>query len=230
MDIMFYIFKGQEPIDISSAIERLFEFPMPMVWVFVMGACLFLNLDYYLYDLSLTGQQIIVRCGNRRMWFLSKCIWNVLSTVLYFMMIGLTAFICTMILNGSISINTTQEIQQILMGNFELFAISAEQAVLLGLVSPFLTLAALNILQMTLCIFVKPIISFLCSVGLLVLSVYVSNGLVLGNGAMTIRTLAENGSNVTVAVSIMLSIMIILACVAVGTIVFKKTDIFPADD
>ena len=230
MDIMFYIFKGQEPIDISSAIERLFEFPMPMVWLFVMGACLFLNLDYYLYDLSLTGQQIIVRCGNRRMWFLSKCIWNVLSTVLYFMMIGLTAFICTLILNGSISINTTQEIQQIIMGNFELAGITAGQAILLGLVSPFLTLAALNILQMTLCIFVKPIISFLCSAGILVLSVYVSNGLVLGNGAMTIRTLAENGSNVTVAVSIMLSIMIILACVAVGTIVFKRTDIFPSDD
>ena len=60
MDIMFYIFKGQEPIDVSSAIERLFEFPMPMVWLFVMGACLFLNLDYYLYDLSLTGQQILL--------------------------------------------------------------------------------------------------------------------------------------------------------------------------
>lgn len=230
MDIMFYIFKGQEPIDISAAIERLFEFPMPMVWLFVMGACLFLNLDYFLYDLSLTGQQIIVRCGNRRMWFLSKCIWNILSTMLYFLLAVVTAFICTLLLKGSVSINTTQEIQQIIMGNFELAGITAGQAVLLGLVSPFLTLAALNILQMTLCIFIKPIISFLCSAGILVLSVYVSNGLVLGNGAMTIRTLAENRSNVAPATTITLAIMIIFACIAVGVMVFKRTDIFPADD
>lgn len=230
MDIMFYIFKGQEPIEISAALEQLFEFPMPMVWLFVMEACLLLNLDYYLYDLSLTGQQIIVRCGKRTMWFLSKCVWNLLSTVLYFCVTELTAFFCTLFLKGNISINTTLEIQQIIMGDFELARISAGQAVLIGIVSPFLTLAALNILQMTLCIFVKPIISFLCCTGMLVFSVYVSNSFILGNGAMAIRLLEENGSGVAPAITIALAIIGIFACMVVGTMVFKKTDIFLADE
>lgn len=230
MDVMFYIFKGQEPIEITSAIARLFEFPMPMVWLFVMGACLFLNLDYFLYDLSLTGQQIIVRCGNRRMWFLSKCIWNILSTMLYFILTGVTALLFTLLLKGNISLDTTLEIQQIIMGNFELAGISVGQAVILGIVSPFLTLAAFNILQMTLCIFVKPIISFLFSAGLLVLSVYVSNGIILGNGSMTIRTLAEKNSGVTPEISIAVAVAVILICIVAGTLVFKRTDIFPSED
>lgn len=116
------------------------------------------------------------------------------------------------------------------MGNFELTGISVGQAVLLGVVSPLFTLAALNILQMTLCTFVKPIISFLCSAGLLVFSVYVSNGFVLGNGAMTIRTLVETRSFATSVITISFSIMIILACMLSGTMVFKKADIFPTDD
>lgn len=223
MDMMFYIFKGQNPLG------RLYEFSMPIVWLLVIGTSLLLSLDYYLYDLTLTGQQIIVRCENRRMWFLSKCIWNILSTLLYFLLTGATSLLFILLLKGKASIDITPEIQQIILGN-ELAGISSGQAVLLGIVLPYLTLAALNILQMTLCIFVKPVISFLCSAGILVLSVYVSNGFILGNGAMTIRTAVESSSGVDPAAAIILAIAVISLCVFVGTMVFKKVDIFPSED
>lgn len=210
--------------------EHLFEFPMPMVWLLVIGTCLFLNLDYFLCDLSLTGQQIIARCGNRRMWFLSKCIWNILSTFVYFLLVAATVLLFTVLMHGKVSLGTTPEIQQIILGDFELGRISIEHEILLGIVVPYLTLAALNILQMTLCIFMKPIVSFLCIAGLLVLSVYVSNGLILGNGAMTIRTVLERSSGVTPKTTIILAITVISLCILVGMWAFKKTDIFPHED
>lgn len=229
MDIVFFIFQGQEPIDITT-LSSVAQFPLPIAWLLVMGTCLYLNLDYFLMDLSLTGQQIIIRCRSRIKWFLSKCVWNILSTALYFAFIWLTALAFGWCIGSTTSLNPTPALLQNAFGLSSSPEISIWQALLVGVLLPFLTLSALNLLQMSLCIIVKPISSFLLCVGVLILSVYVPNGFVLGNGAMAIRSeIVANNGNSPVACLITGCITIVL-CAAVGTWRFSRMDILPSDE
>lgn len=229
MDIVFFIFQGQEPINIA-ALSSVAQFPIPFAWILVMGSCLYLNLDYFLMDLSLTGQQIIIRCKSRVKWFLSKCIWNILSTTLYFALIWLTALIFGCCIGSTASLKPTPVVLQNAFGLAFPPEVSIWQALMVGILLPFFTLSALNLLQMSLCIFTKPIASFMLCVEILLLSVYVPNDFVLGNGAMTIRSeyVTNNGSSPVIC--LMTSCAIIALCVAVGTWRFSRLDILPSDE
>lgn len=229
MDIVFFIFQGQEPIDITT-LSSVARFPLPIAWLLVMGTCLYLNLDYFLMDLSLTGQQIIIRCGSRAKWFLSKCVWNILSTALYFALIWLAALTFGWCFGSTASLNPTPAILQNVFGLSSSLEISMWQALMVGVLLPFLTLSALNLLQMSLCTIVKPIVSFLLCAGILILSVYVPNDFVLGNGAMAIRSeIVANNGNSPVA-CLVIGCGTIVVCAAVGTWRFIHMDILPSDE
>ena len=57
----------------------------------------------------------------------------------------------------------------------------------IGLLFPFLTVLSLSLLEMTLCLFVRPVYSFLAVISLMAVSVQIASPLVIGNGAMGIR-------------------------------------------
>ncbi len=229
MDIMFYIFMGQEPIDISS-LSSIIQFPVPVVWLLTTGGCLFLNLDYYLWDLSLTGQQIIIRCGSKRKWYFSKCIWNLTSSLLYILLIGITALIFILLLGGKISFILTSNLVRDMLYLSEAPQITVFHGILVTLVAPLLTVMALNMLQMTLCVFTKPIVGFLASIGVLVLSVYIPSGLLLGNGAMTIRNSMVVESGVSCLLSIGVSLTVLFLCIIIGGRYFSSVDILPHEE
>ena len=93
MDYMMGCFEGVNRVD-----PKTFQFPT--MWLLIMGAGLFMNLDYLLGDLSLSGQQIIVRSGNRRGWYFSKCVWNLCSTALYLLLGSLGVLVFTILMGG----------------------------------------------------------------------------------------------------------------------------------
>lgn len=228
MDIVFFIFQGQEPID-RSTLSSVSQFPIPIVWLLLMGACLYLNLDYFLADLSLIGQQIILRCTSRKKWFLSKCVWNLLSTALYFFLICLTALAFGWCIGSAASLHPTPEILVNLFGASPSPEKTAWEAVAVGLLLPFLTLSALNLLQMSLCVMVKPIVSFLLCVGVLLLSVYIPNGFILGNGAMVIRSELIAGNGCAPAACLITACVTMALSVALGAWRFSRMDILPSN-
>lgn len=189
MDYMLYLFQGKEPIVRITTGERI---DLPVLWLLVTSGCLFINLDYLLKDLTNAGQQIIIRSKSRASWYLSKCIWNLASCVVYFMAAGITCAIFTWATGAQLSIQNTSELSFMLFGFgiSEQLTLTPTYAVLASWVLPFLTMFALSMLQMTLCLFTKPIISFVVCISQLVLSVYLDSAFVLGNGAMTIRVSA----------------------------------------
>ena len=109
-------------------------------------------------------------------------------------------------------------------------SLSVWQGIVASIFTPLMTIATLNILEMTLCLFVKPIISFLTCMTLLVFAVYCNSPYAIGNGAMTIRSglITPNGHN-TVTVICFLSV-VILFCVVVGMMRFKHTDILGMEE
>lgn len=231
MDYLFYLFLGKEPILYAAPGQRI---EMPLMWLLLMGGCLFLNLDYLLTDLTNAGQQIIIRSRNRMGWYLSKCLWNFCSCGEYIAIAALTAAVFTLAGGGKLSAGNTPDMH-VLWAIFG-FSAGAEavippvHGILAGLLFPFLTLSALSMLEMTLCLMVKPVVSFLAVLALLVLSVLWNSPFALGIGAMTIRSdlLVPLGIDSWLAAGTALAV--ILACVAAGTLRFRHTDILGLEE
>lgn len=227
VDYALYCFKGIEPLDLSYTIVHI---QLPVIWLLVICGCLIINLDYFLNDLSQTGLQVIYRCDSRRHWFLSKCIWNIFSCALYFVLAGLTMFMFLLFTDGNLQFMNTAEITMSIFALVEPAELNVWQCILLAVVLPYLTVSALSILQMVLCLLVKPVLSFLICTSILVTSVYLDSPLILGNGAMAIRSnlLVPDGPDWHIGA--FLAICIIICCVVFGIWKFARSDILIHDD
>lgn len=189
MDYILCCFKGIPPI------LNMEDFAFPIQWFLVMGGCLFLNLDYPLNDLTEAGQQVIIRSVSKKSWFLSKCVWNLLSCVVYILLGMLTALIFAVCSGGSASLVNTPSICISVLEIPCSDTLTVAQALTAAVGLPLLTLMALNMLQMVLCLMMKPVFSFLICICLLIMSLLINSPYVLGNGAIMVRSgiLMEGG-------------------------------------
>ena len=227
MDFLFYTFKGMEPIVKLSSLEQV---QLPLSWMLIIGGCLFLNLDYLLHDLTSAGQQMLVRCNSRRAWYLSKCFWNTTSCLVYFLIGTGTTLVTALLAGAEIVLTDTPTITFDLLMLQNPVTLTSVQAVCIALLLPLLTLVTINQIQMTLSLYVKPILSFLICISLLVIAVYVSTPFAVGNGAMVIRSGYLSESGIDPGIACMVCVVTYLACVVLGTIRFKHTDILGIEE
>ncbi len=219
MDYLMCCFKGVAPL--SGGMEG-FEFPI--LWFLVMGGCLYLNLDYPLNDLTEEGQQVIIRAVSKKSWFFSKCAWNLLSSTVYFLLGILTVLVFTLACGGSTGLTNTPEISMHALQIYTSASVNVWQAVLAVVVLPWLTMAALNMLQMTLSLVMKPIFGFLVCICLLTVSLFTNSPIVLGNGAMVARSgIFVEGSLNPAAVALVCAAFLGLSII-VGIIRFDRMD------
>ena len=141
-----------------------------------------------------------------------------------------TTLITAFIAGAEIVLNDTPTITFDLLMLQSPVALTSAQAVCIGLLLPLLTLVTINQVQMTLSLYVKPILSFLICIGLLVIAVYASSPFAVGNGAMVIRSgyLLESGIDPGIACGV--CIVTYLACMLLGTIRFRHTDILGIEE
>lgn len=224
MDFMLYIFRGKEPVPLSEIAERV---EIPILWLLIMVGCLVINLDYPLKDISNEGLQILIRSKSRLNWFLSKCAWNICSSFLYLAFIMLSAACFVFITGNKLSLDITPEISNLI---FDAVAwdgvfLTTSQAVQIAIYLPFLTIAAINMLQMSLCFVVKPIVSFLISVTIILLSTYLSFGAIIGNGAMAIRSIYISADGISTLTSALVAFVVIFLSILLGGIAFRYYNI-----
>lgn len=218
-DWMLYCFKGIFPVG-----SQLESFEFPILWFVAMAGCLFIGLDYPLIDLTDVGQQIIIRSVSRKSWFFSKCVWNLLNSGLYFLIGSLTVLIAVLIAGGTMELAATPDFVTSVV---ELYLESPPpvwETVLVAVVLPYLTIAAYGMLQMVLCLLIKPIFSFLTSICLLTSSLFINSPVALGNGAMVLRSsLVKGGHSPAVTAAVCLAVIIL--CIIVGTVRFQRMDL-----
>lgn len=233
IDYMIYSFQGLKPINVANA---SLEFHLPINWLLIMTCCMFLNLDYMLSDMTNFGQQVIIRCKNRTGWFLSKCMWNLCSTLMYFCCGWLTMVLFALITGGRITMENAPQISGYVFSSIienitdSTFNITKTQVLIYCMILPMLSTSALNLLQMTLCLYVKPILSFITIMCILVLSLFWHSPLALGNGAMLLRNalfFSDGIKPVSIAIAALSSIVI---CVFGGTLKFKKANILSMEE
>lgn len=225
-DYLLYIFRGMEAVESMGALEKI---QLPIPWLVVVGGSLYISLDYLQNDLTTAGQQIMVRCHSRKMWYLSKCLWNISNCFVYFG-IGLMVPAIFSLTGGSLELSPSSELTASLFWFTAPIELSGLCVFTIAVVLPFLTMAALNMLQMTLCLFLKPIFSFLSCVCLLITSLFWCSPFSLGNGAMTLRSSVMTDNGIKPLVSAVICLAVLFVCVIVGTMKFQSYDILGVEE
>lgn len=175
---------------------------------------------------------MIIRAGTRSGWYLAKCVWNAASCVVYFVIAVLTALIYTLAAGGRAVLENTPEITQAVF--FEVLndsvSLSAKQVFLCAVFLPLMTVTAISEVQMLLCLFVKPAVSFLMCMILLIAAVYWENPFILGNGAMVMRCdiLVEGG--VSARDCALFAVIVIVICTIFGMSAFRRKDILSLEE
>lgn len=227
MDYLMYCFKGMEPF---KATENIEGFKVPVMWMLSIGLCLFINLDYPVDDLTAFGQQVIIRSGSRSQWWLSKCVWNLCSCIIYFLLAYFTVLVFCILTHVHISAFNTPEITRLVLGEIYFdssvdLTMKIYETVLIVMLAPFLITAALSMLQMTLSLVIKPVMCFLVSISILIVSAYYMAPLAIANYSMIIRNGRFLSGGMNTIQGFIISGIIIFISIMAGIFIFKHHDI-----
>lgn len=221
-DFMMYLYSG---------IDR-FPNPAnpPVRWAAVFLTGSFLTLHYPYRDMQGMGQQILIRTGGRTAWWLSKCCWNVLSTVVYHTMMFLTAAVFCGMTKGVFRTAINHQLAYgVLQIEKEQMAADTAAWTFGLLFVPVLVSVGIGLLQMCLALWIKPMCSFLITAVYLIGSAYVPSPWLLGNYAMVIRFDAAVKDGVSAPQGVLIWTAIVLLCAAAGSLKFRRYDILNRD-
>ena len=226
-DYLFYLFFGMEEYVPSPGNK----FRFPALWVAVILYVSYITLYYPYKDLNGYGKNILLNTQSKKTWYLSKCMWVTVSTIIYFL-IGFVVLSLFAIISGAettadVSSNAVIKFIQFITTEQNLFYNDAiyYKVTILHFVLPVIICVMNNLLQLFLSLFVKPFFSFIFTVSYTIASAYYLKSFMLGNYAMIARSniFIDNGVNFTDGLIISLSV--ILMVIISGTVLFSKQDI-----
>lgn len=226
-DLWFYIYGGMEKY--VPAPGDVFSFPV--IWTFVFFVCALLVLNYPTKDMLGAGAHYLVGGGSRSKWWISKVIWNILSTIIYHGMIFLVIVVLCIVSNIDIRLGINEPLIEYLYEfKNEVFLYFVTSIPVTVVLLPVLISIAMNLLQMTLTLFLQPVHSFIVNCGIMVASAYMMTGFFVYNFAMPLRYkwIYEGGFNYKYGYIVAAGIIIV--SVAVGLIRFKHYDIIKKED
>ena len=228
-NLMLEAFRGSDPL---SKIREMHA-PIPYMWLSIFIFSMFTVLDYAYDDISNFGMQIISRTGKRASWWQSKCVWSVLSGIYYYGLFLLTVILFAALNDYSLSFNDNALISDLIANCSSYYTYKAAEVIsgtelLLFILSPLIVICTLNIFQMTLSLFIRPLYSFFITLGILLLSAFTDGLFIFPRSAMLPFTSHYHQNAYSMKAGLIVCGAIILLSVAVGRIWFRRYDILPS--
>lgn len=218
-DIWFNIFKGMA-IYIPS---KEMPFQIPFIWLMTQTLLALLIVNYPTQDLFSYGTQILIHMKKRRVWWISKCIWNICTVLSFY----LSAFICVLLIlaiYGNISFSFNLELNnQINYLDISITDITSSYFAIYGL--PIITSVALSLIQMTLSFILSPIYSFIITIAYSVISAYYCAPFLIGNFSMIMRNSALGLGSVEILSAVIICCIVSTVSIVTGMIHFNRLDI-----
>lgn len=227
-DLLTEIFHGCDPFLTHSE----HNLSIPYFWLAIFLLPLFAVLDYLHDDLTQFGLQVLTRTQNRFTWWLSKCIWNLSAGICCYALFLLTVLLYCLIMGIPLSLSNTADVTKALAGASSCYKcgffseFSASQIGML-IFSPLAVICTLNMLQMILSLFCKPLFSFLITVGILLAGVMSDCGIAFSRGGMMLMSSITMTLGYDPASELILCLILIMVSFAAGGLYFQKYDILP---
>ncbi len=220
-DYWFYLYGGMK--EYTPGPDNAFSFPV--VWMIVFAAVPFALVNYPFRDMGGIGQQILVRSRSRNIWWLSKCCWNFVGTVLYHLLLQAVGAALFLLFRMDLTYRIHMDFIRVVYDALheELWERSALPLAMLVL--PVLVSATVNMLQMTLSLFVRPMFGFFVAALLLLASAYLMSPVLAGNYAMAYRCDWMLKGGVTGRAGLTVAAALLVAALLLGLVRFHFYDI-----
>lgn len=224
-DYWFYLYGGM--CEYIPSPDNPFQFPA--VWILVFLVLPFVLLNYPFRDMYGVGQQILVRSGQRSLWWLSKCCWNFCGTVLYHLIIQAAGLVLSLVFKVEISNQIHMDFINLVFNirYQEVWDPSSLPAA--ALLLPVLVSAAINMLQMTVSLFIRPMFGFFAVAVLLLASAYLLSPLLIGNYAMAFRYDWMLKAGVSMGAGMRIAAILLFLAVLSGLVRFRLYDILESE-
>lgn len=219
-DCLLYLFRGEQAISFLSSGNYKIE--VPVLWILLIFACPAIHIDYFLGDIASNGQQIITRCQSRNRWMLSKCIWALAGGFFYYLIIFVCAIVWCYFTKQELSLSMTQSVANSIL---EMSIVSTVQVGFTTVLKPLIAFLSINLLQLTLQLFVRPIVSFLICFAILLFSLYSPVQWIPFVGTIAIRNICLPITEVESWAPIISGIIVQLLCVILTLWKFSNMDL-----
>lgn len=221
-DFIMYIYGGMDQYTPDSG--NPFRFPVR--WIVVLLSIAFITLNYPYKDMHAYGQQILVRTKGRTVWWFSKCSWNILSVIVYHGLIFLTVISFCVFTNRNLTGTINKDLlYTVFQTEIPHIAPGTTIWTFTILLSPVFVSVGINLLQMMVSLFIKPMFGFLVTAFLMISSAYFTSPYLIGNYAMPMRYDVVIIDGVSASAGILISAILALAVVVIGSIKFHRYDI-----
>lgn len=218
-DYLFGTFYGMQEYHRDS----LMPFSVPALWISLFLLVFYAVLDYPYQDILGAGQRFIVQSQSRTTWWLTKCLWVIVSIVLVYIISFLALLFITFISGGAFDFSFSANV--LTMKGF-----AKDYVFELGNLFSFLFLCfvmtvSLGLLQLFLSLILKPAISFIFMIIILFFSAYYQFSFLPGNYLMAARSGAFFSSGLDMFGGIILAVGIGVAATLCGGMYMKRMDI-----
>lgn len=220
-DYLLYIFGGMK----EYIPDPFNPFAIPYLWLLNHILILFFTLHYMHDDLQGFGQSVLYRAKTRTGWWLSKCVWNIATVGMLYLVAWLVVLTFAFANGAELSLHISPFMAELMQ--FGPKQVATMQWTL-GIEITLLPLAisiALSLMQMTLCLLAKPFFAFIASAVLLISSAYYLSPFLPGNYAMAVRSNKVVTNGVAASDGVTFAALLTLLSIAVGLAVFKKYDV-----
>lgn len=227
-DVFSEIFHGADPL------SKVSSWDIPYFWITIFVGMLLMSFDYMQNDLTHFGMQILTRVKKRKTWWFSKCMYSTIAALFYYVVfLAVIALFC--VLSGyDVSLHSTQEIMNILNSSgiymYNQASQLSTQTILLELLSPFVVLITINMLQMVLSLVIKPIYSMIVVIGVVLLGIFWDFLPAFSRSAMVMMSDIYYSDGYPMKKGLLVCAGVIVVSVIVGKIIFDRFDIIPERD
>lgn len=201
------------------------DFVMPVMWLMFVLWILFCSLYYPFLDLYGVGKHLMILSGGRGVWWLSKCAWAAVNTLVNYLLIFAASFLCGLCFGAKPGMEANWYLAREL--NMRTDSLTTETTWDLWPVFfiSLLVMIALSLFQLALSAAVKPLFSYLLVSAYLFAGAYLQSPDLLGNYTMAARSSQLVTTGLAAGPGVLLSLWVIAASIAAGYLIFQHKDI-----
>lgn len=230
LDLFVLVFCGCDPV---SKLPKDNAVPdLPYFWIAIFIFAVFSGFEYMHDDLTQFGTQIITRCKKRRTWWSSKCIWCIVSSLWFYILTLLTILLYAALHGYEFVLDNNHTITNTFAESSLTYKLASDNNIGLFnkiclIIAPYMVICALNMIQMVLCLYLKPIFSYIAPSIIIMAATYTDSPIAFTRCGMLLynQDYLENGYST--CIGIIICLLIIMISIIWGGAYFKSANILP---
>lgn len=229
-DLLILVFRGCDPI---SKLPKDNSIPdLPYFWIAIFIFSVFCGFDYMHDDLTQFGTQIITRCKKRRTWWNSKCIWCIVSSFYFYLLTILTIILYGALHDYEFVFENNHAITNAFAGSSLTHKLADNNIIstfnkICLVIAPYLVICTLNMIQMILCLYLKPIFSYIIPSIIIMAATYTDSSIIFTRFGMLLYTQNYFVNGYSTFIGIVICLLIIIMSIIWGEKHFKVANILP---